>query len=98
MTSTSARFIQPLFKREHTVALTGLITPNESMSTTGIITPKQESPETSDTIEVMASIPVSNHGLMVEHEQDEGYHTQVPDPKLRSDSRKCFTLDYSYLR
>lgn len=68
MTSTTQP-MQPLFKREHTVAYGGLITPNESMSTAGLST-----------------LHKSHHGLMISQELDEGYQTQVPDRRLRSNS------------
>lgn len=86
MTSTTQP-MQPLFKREHTVTYAGLITPNESMSTAGTTFPKQESPETSDNIEGLSTLHKSHHGLMISQELDEGYQTQVPDRRIRSNSR-----------
>lgn len=83
----------PSLKREQTVAYNGLITPGESMSSAGITTPKQESidqpfSEISDTVEGGSSFLRSNHGLIIDQDNDEGYHTQAPDRKIRSASRK----------
>ena len=93
MTSPLLQSDQQRFKREDTVAYGGLVTPNESMSTAGTASPKRESIdqvslEVSDTAEGISLFPISHHGLMVETEQDEGYQTQVPDRKARSQSRK----------
>lgn len=96
MTSPTLRPIQPV-EREQIAADNGLITAGESIPTDGTTTLKQESidqyvSEISDTVEGVPSFLESNHGLVVDHDNDEGYHTQAADRKLRSASRKFSEL------